>query len=139
MYATANLDLKMADICIRLQGRYFIKLFTFMANYFTLHGYSLWGNKLNHPLIIRKTIKTNMLNAWCVLVIFSVFTSCRLVFLNYSMLITVTVNHRHTIYQRHTVQSLWNIINLNYHFEHINMVKQCNMINQRNSSLNDNH
>ena len=25
MYATANLDLKMADICFRLQERYFIK------------------------------------------------------------------------------------------------------------------
>ena len=30
MYATANLNLKMADICIRLQGRYFIKS-TFIA------------------------------------------------------------------------------------------------------------
>jgi len=32
MYAKANLDLKMADICIRLQGRYFIKsIYTFIA------------------------------------------------------------------------------------------------------------
>jgi len=85
------------------------------------------------------------------------------------MLITVTVNHRHNIYQKHTVQGLWNIINLNYHFEHNSFHKlllqtnvrstlfyslshkrnlrylakaktwwkQCYMINQRKSSLND--
>jgi len=91
--------------------------------------------------------------------------------LNYIMLVTVTVNHRHTIYQKHTVRGLWNTINLNCRFGHINfhklllqtnsrstlfysrlhkrnlrylakvknMVKQCNMINHRKSSQNDNH
>jgi len=50
-----------------------------MANYFTLNGYSLWGNNYQ-DYKIRKTIKTNILNALCVLVIFSVFTSGTLVF-----------------------------------------------------------